>query len=92
MKKNPALRTIYNHLKQFDPINSILKVAEESVCYDASKDSVLNLAVEIDRTIKRVRPDNWRGSQPRENSIKKALYAILQNELQVESIFIVVKE
>ena len=92
LKKNPALRAIYNHLKRFDQASPTMKVAEESVRYDAGKDPVLNLAMEIDRTIKRVRHDNWRENQPRENIIKNALYAILQNELHVESIFLVVKK
>jgi type I restriction enzyme, R subunit len=36
-------------------------------------DSVLAQAQRIDETIKRERPDDWRGVQARENVIKEAL-------------------
>jgi type I restriction enzyme, R subunit len=49
------------------------------------------LALKIDATLKKVRPDGWRGVQSREQVIKGALYSILQDVAEVERIFLVVK-
>jgi len=45
------------------------------------------LALKIDRTVKQVRPDDWRGIQARENVIKRALFEILLDKVEVEDIF-----
>jgi len=52
---------------------------------------VLNLALEIDETVKQVRPDGWRGVEPRERVIKQALYGILQDVAEVERILLIIK-
>jgi type I restriction enzyme R subunit len=49
------------------------------------------LALRIDATVKRVRPDGWRDVQAREQVIKAALYGVLQNIAQVERIFLIVR-
>jgi type I restriction enzyme R subunit len=49
------------------------------------------LALRIDETVRRVRPDGWRGIQAREQVIKAALYGVLQNEGEVERIFLIVR-
>ena len=41
--------------------------------------------------MKQVRPDEWRGVQAREQVIKAALYGILQDEAEVERIFLIIK-
>ena len=41
--------------------------------------------------MKRVRPDGWREVQAREQVIKAALYKCLQDEAEVERIFLIVK-
>jgi type I restriction enzyme R subunit len=51
---------------------------------------LVDLTVTIDETVKRVRPDGWRGVQSKEEVIKAALYAILQDESRVESLFTVI--
>lgn len=77
LKQSPALRAIYNNLKQ--------SVPEEC-------DFILALAQQIDETIKRVRPDGWRGIQARENIIKAALLPLLENDVsEVERIFLIIK-
>ncbi len=48
-------------------------------------------ALRIDAAVKRVRPDGWRGVQAREQVIKAALYEILEDEAQVERIFLIIK-
>lgn len=49
------------------------------------------LALQIDDAVKNVRPDGWRGVQTRENVIKKALYGILQDQTEVERVFLIIK-
>ena len=50
-----------------------------------------DLALRLDRKIKEVRPDGWRGVQPREQIIKQGLYEILGDESEVERVFTIVK-
>jgi len=56
------------------------------------KDEVLDLTVRIDETIRRVRPDDWRGIQAKEQIIKAALYGILQDVDEVERIFPIITQ
>lgn len=50
------------------------------------------LALKIDATVKKVRPDNWRDNNgPKEKSIKAELYKILQDVAEVERIFPIIK-
>src|SRR4029077_18980895 len=50
-----------------------------------------DLALRIDDAVKKVRPDSWRGVQAREQVIKAALYGVLQDEAEVERIFLIIK-
>ena len=44
------------------------------------------------RPVKRVRSDDWRGHQARENEIKGALLPLLHNDaLEVERVFLIIK-
>jgi type I restriction enzyme R subunit len=52
---------------------------------------VLSLALRIDQKVKAIRPDGWRGNPAKENTIKEALYALLQDVEQVEHIFLILK-
>ncbi len=89
MKKSPALRALYNNLKDAGvPTNT---VAEPHVEYALTADPVLNLALKLDRAVKLVRPDGWRGVETRERVIKSALYNILHDEAEVERIFLIIK-
>jgi type I restriction enzyme R subunit len=90
LKTSPALRALYNNLQPFRENSAIL--SEGSSSYASSEDSVLDLAVKIDETVRNVRSDDWRGVEPRERTIKQALYDILQNTDEVERIFLIVKE
>jgi type I restriction enzyme R subunit len=38
-----------------------------------------------------VRPDGWRGVQAREQVIKAAIYGAVQEEAEVERIFLIIK-
>ena len=92
LKSSPALRALYNNLKNAGRTPARAdRVAEAPDAYVASGDPVLKKAMEIDATVKRVRPDGWRGVQAKEQVIKAALYKSLQDEAEVERIFLIVK-
>jgi type I restriction enzyme R subunit len=55
-------------------------------------ESPLELAKTIDETVKRVRPDAWKGVKTKESIIKHALNDILKNKQEVERIFQIIKE
>lgn len=51
------------------------------------------LSLAIDETIRRVRPDDWRGVTARENEIKRALLPLLHNDAEaVERLFVIIKQ
>jgi type I restriction enzyme R subunit len=50
------------------------------------------LALQIDQTVKAVRPDGWRGILAREQIIKAALYKILQSVDEVERVFVIIRQ
>ncbi|WP_232826277.1 type I restriction endonuclease subunit R [Cyanothece sp. BG0011] len=53
----------------------------------------LNLALKIDATVKTVRADDWRGNTAKENTIKGALFALLNQDIaEVERIFLIIQE
>ena len=48
------------------------------------------MALEIDATVRQVRPADWRGQRTRENIIKAALLPLLGNDqVAVERIFLI---
>jgi type I restriction enzyme, R subunit len=50
------------------------------------------LALRIDETVQRVRPNAFRGSQAKENIIKRALLPLLSNDIaEVERVFLIIK-
>jgi type I restriction enzyme, R subunit len=92
LKSSPALRALYNNLRRDrgTPARAD-RVVEAPRGYAVSADPALELALNIDAAVKRVRPDGWRGVQAREQVIKAALYEVLQNEAEVERIFLIIK-
>ena len=92
LKNSPALRALYNNLKKAGETPALAdRVAEAPEEYEVSSDQVLKKAMEIDAAVKQARPDEWRGVQAREQVIKAALYACLQDEDEVERIFLIIK-
>ena len=92
LKNSPALRALYNNLKKAGVAPALAdRGAEAPEEYEVPCDPVLKKAIEIDAAVKRVRPDEWRGVQAREQVIKAALYASLQDEAEVERIFLIIK-
>ena len=60
--------------------------------YRTDEGPKLSLALAIDETVRRVRPDDWRGHQARENEIKRAMFPLLGNDAQeVERLFLIIK-
>ncbi|MCH8853810.1 MAG: HsdR family type I site-specific deoxyribonuclease, partial [Planctomycetes bacterium] len=92
LKASPALRALYNNLKAGEDTPARPKrVADPQAMHIVSDDPVLDLAVELDAEVKRVKPDGWRGVQAREQVIKLALFKILNDEAEVERIFLIIK-
>jgi type I restriction enzyme R subunit len=60
-------------------------------CPLQQSESGRRLAIKVDETVKRTRPDGWRGIQARENVIKRALLDVLGNVADVERIFPIIK-
>ena len=84
------MRALYDNL-QADADTSP-RLAELLAVYLPPGDPVLKLAQEIDKTVRRVRPDDWRDNGgPREQVVKAALYDVLQDEAEVERIFLIIK-
>lgn len=68
------------------------EAAEDQATFiTTNKKDRIDLALQIDSTIKQVRHDGWRGNQARENVIKRALYGVLQDEDAVEHLFAIIK-
>ncbi|MDR3413633.1 MAG: HsdR family type I site-specific deoxyribonuclease [Formivibrio sp.] len=79
-------RALYNNLKNYVPMNT---AAQPETPY-GEKDTVLELALKIDETVKQSRPDGWRGVQAKEQVIKQALYSVLNDVAEVERIFLII--
>ncbi len=88
LKRSPALRALYNNLKSHTRPGF---VAEPPGGYSASGDPTLDLAIQLDATVKQARPDGWRGVETREKAIKAALYQVLHDVAEAERIFAIVK-
>lgn len=80
----PGLRAIYNNLAA-TPAGP-----EQGAGSDQTR---LNLALLIHDTVRRVRPDDWRGVNARELQIKSALSPLLNDdEGEVERIFTIIRQ
>jgi type I restriction enzyme, R subunit len=74
---SPGKRSIFNLLEQLKP--------------DGSQDELLELACRIDEAVHISRPDAWRGDEPKELSIQKAIYQLIPDVELVKALFTVVK-
>jgi type I restriction enzyme R subunit len=92
LKNSPALRALYNNLKGADrTLAQAGTVAAPPAGVSVSGDPLLDKALKIDATVKRVRPDGWRGVKTRELVIKDALYRILGDADEVERLFPIIE-
>ncbi len=70
--------------------DTIKTQAQRALYNNLGKDE--NLALSIHKKIMIIKPDGWRGNEPRENMIKGALYEILNDFEEVERVFMIVKQ
>ncbi len=93
LRNSPALRALYNNLKRpGEQRPRARRVAEPHAKLEMAGDPLLNLALNIDKAVRAVRPDDWRGVHAREQIIRKALYDLLGDPTEVERIFLIVKQ
>ncbi len=93
LKPRPWLRALYDNLRAPSAPLSALGITEQFGAYESASDPKLRLAFAIDAMVKRVRPDDWRGHQARENEIKRALLPLLQGDAaEVERVFLIIKQ
>lgn len=89
----PGKRALWNNLRRKASADIQNRVAEPEASYgNRTKDDALELAMRIDKAVKQVRPDGWRGVKAREQIIKAALYGILQDNAEVERIFLILMQ
>jgi type I restriction enzyme R subunit len=91
LRRSPAIRALYNNLKDSAAIKD-LALAEEPEASNTIYDPVIQLAQKLDTVIRRAKPDDWRGVQPRELVIKHAMYGVLKDAAEVERLFLIVKQ
>ncbi len=85
----PGRRALFHNLR---PGSRGSGVFESQDSFGDEQDDLLELAIKIDETVKRIRSDGWRGVQAREQVIKGALYDILRDEAEVERVFLIIKQ
>lgn len=92
LKRQPALRALYNNLKANVETGAYLvQGAEAPADYTATGDAVLDVALMIDTAVRSARPDGWRGVHAKEQVIKAAMYGVLRDGAEVERLFLIVK-
>jgi type I restriction enzyme R subunit len=89
----PGRRALYDNLMKRASSDSAERVAYREAAFgNGMKSEPLKLAIKIDETVKQVRPDDWRDNDgPKEKLIKAALNGILNDETEVERIFLIIK-
>jgi len=89
----PGKRALYNNLKKGgQKSEGAGLVVETAADYKGGGDSLLDLALKIDETVRCVRPNAFRGNKTKENVIKAALLPLLDNnQAEVERIFLIIK-
>lgn len=88
----PAKQALYNNLKD-SPLLHAAKVAEPAAPYgesDNAADTAVALAVKLNEAILNHRPDSWRGNAAKENTVKGAMFGVLQNFDEVLRLFPIV--
>ena len=85
----PGKRALFNNLRPPGAARPD-RAAEAAGIYYPEVDATLAMALEIDATVRQVRPADWRGQRTRENIIKAALLPLLGNDqVAVERIFLI---
>ncbi len=89
----PGKRALYNTLLQEHGNAGRCSISEDARQYGTeAAGRALALALQIDETVRRVRPNAFRGNKAKENVIKAALLPLLGNQSEeVERIFLIIK-
>lgn len=74
-----------------DEVPSTINTAGRRALYNNLAENE-ELVIKIDTAIKQNRPDSWRGEHAREMVVKKILHDVLQDEGEVERIFLIIKQ
>ena len=81
LRRNPAMRAIYNAL-----LASL--AAEPLPAYDGEMDDPeLAVAQRLDVSLREGAPHGWRGVKPKENVVRGLIFAVTQNDALVERLF-----
>ena len=88
----PGKRALFNNLLLDATDAGNAAVHEPKAQYGSlAGERALGLALQIDATVRRVRPNAFRGNKAKENEIKKALLPLLDNNAaEVERLFLVI--
>ena len=87
-----AKQALYNNLKD-SPLLNTAKVAEPAPPYgapDHEDEQRVELAFKLHEAILNHRPDSWRGNAAKENTVKGAMFGVLQNFDEVLRLFPIV--
>ncbi len=89
----PGKRALYNNLSPGRGPTGDNVAQESTPAYrDGTANRGLSLALRIDETVRRVRPNAFRGNQAKENVIKAALLPLLgDSQAEVERVFLIIK-
>jgi len=90
LKKSPALRAIYNNLNTKVSGHPVNEEAGSAYSVAGERES-LERALKIDETVRRVKPDDFRGHHAKEMVIKKELFDVLGDADEVERLFLIIK-
>ena len=77
---------LYNNIKGYVATN----VAKEPEVPYGNRDHALDVALQLDATIKAQRPDGWRGVVAREQMVKQAMHQVLKDITEVNRLFPIV--
>jgi type I restriction enzyme, R subunit len=90
LKKSPAVRAIYNNLLDKTAAG---QMGDAVGAYATEKENVLQRAKDIDGVVRKVKRNNFRGNQAKENEIKAAIFPLLGDDIaEVERIFEIIKQ
>ncbi|TSA30385.1 MAG: HsdR family type I site-specific deoxyribonuclease [Verrucomicrobiaceae bacterium] len=85
----PGKRALYSNLKKPAAGPPAADMAEGAAAFGVG-DPVLALALRLDETIKKCRPNAWRGVHSKEQVIKGALFQMLGDKAEVERLFLII--
>ncbi|MCC5847124.1 MAG: HsdR family type I site-specific deoxyribonuclease [Verrucomicrobia bacterium] len=82
---SPGKKALYNRLLQ--PVQARLAAEPDPELLRAGEKEAEELTLRIDETVRKVKPDDFRGNKSKERVVKAALYGILRDDRQVEDVF-----